>query len=175
MTDTGRSVSRRAFLRAAGGTAAVAGTSGVAAAEPLTVEVGPDARYVFSPGTETLLHVPPGTTVRFAWRSDNHNVVVENQPSAADWSGHEPIEHTGFSFEHTFDVPGSYEFFCRPHRSMGMTGTIIVGEDGSGASEQTQRGQTGGGSMLALGTLGSLGVVLGLIYVVLRRGPGGPD
>ncbi|MFC7045177.1 hypothetical protein ACFQH6_06920 [Halobacteriaceae archaeon GCM10025711] len=55
-----------------------------------------------------------------------------------------------------------------------MTGAIVVGEDEGGTNEQPERSQAGGGGMLALGTLGSLGVVLGLIYVVLRRGPGGP-
>jgi plastocyanin len=30
------------------------------------------------------------------------------------------------TFEVTFDVPGTYEYFCIPHESSGMTGTIIV-------------------------------------------------
>ena len=32
------------------------------------------------------------------------------------------------SFEHTFDVPGRYEYFCIPHESQGMKGTVVVEE-----------------------------------------------
>lgn len=31
-------------------------------------------------------------------------------------------------FAHTFDTPGSYEYFCIPHENYGMTGTITVVE-----------------------------------------------
>lgn len=30
------------------------------------------------------------------------------------------------SFEHAFEVPGTYRYYCIPHRSDGMTGTVIV-------------------------------------------------
>jgi len=32
----------------------------------------------------------------------------------------------GETFEHTLEVPGEYEYFCIPHESSGMTGTITV-------------------------------------------------
>lgn len=32
----------------------------------------------------------------------------------------------GERFEVTFDVPGTYEYFCIPHESQGMKGTIVV-------------------------------------------------
>jgi len=32
------------------------------------------------------------------------------------------------SFEHTFDTAGTYEYFCIPHETTGMTGTITVEE-----------------------------------------------
>ena len=34
---------------------------------------------------------------------------------------------SGASYEHTFDVAGTYEYFCVPHESSGMTGTVVVG------------------------------------------------
>jgi plastocyanin len=34
----------------------------------------------------------------------------------------------GESYEHTFDTAGSYEYFCIPHESAGMIGTIQVEE-----------------------------------------------
>ncbi len=32
------------------------------------------------------------------------------------------------SFIHTFNIPGTYKYFCIPHERMGMVGTIIVEE-----------------------------------------------
>ncbi len=32
----------------------------------------------------------------------------------------------GETFSHTFDVPGEYRYFCIPHESAGMIGTVIV-------------------------------------------------
>ncbi|WP_227354211.1 cupredoxin domain-containing protein [Haladaptatus salinisoli] len=32
------------------------------------------------------------------------------------------------TFEHTFEVPGSYSYFCIPHEVDGMSGTVVVTE-----------------------------------------------
>lgn len=32
------------------------------------------------------------------------------------------------TFEHTFDVPGTYEYFCIPHERANMTGEVVVSE-----------------------------------------------
>lgn len=97
-------------------------------ADGRTVEVGPNNRYEFAPGTEEPLQISPGTTVRFVWESDTHNVHVTGQPDDVDWPGHDDIENTGFEFEYEFEIPGTYEFVCEPHESLGMTGTIVVDE-----------------------------------------------
>ena len=94
-----------------------------------TVTVGPGGSLVFSPGTDEPLQIAPGTTVEFVWESDNHNIVVDSQPEGAGWEGHEPIENTGFTYEHTFETLGTYEYYCAPHQSAGMVGTIEVVEN----------------------------------------------
>ncbi len=33
--------------------------------------------------------------------------------------------------EYTFEVPGIYAYWCTPHKSMGMIGFVVVGEDKS--------------------------------------------
>lgn len=38
----------------------------------------------------------------------------------------EGLIDAGERFAVTFDVPGTYEYFCIPHESQGMTGTIVV-------------------------------------------------
>src|SRR5262245_17049777 len=30
------------------------------------------------------------------------------------------------AFSHTFTIDGSYDYFCTPHRTLGMTGTVVV-------------------------------------------------
>jgi Plastocyanin len=125
-------VGRRALLTAATGAAAVAVTGGGASGQTggtETVSVGPGGQLVYDPGTDAPHQILPGTTVEFVWESDNHNIVVEAQPEAANWEGHVPIENTGFTYEHTFETLGTYEYYCEPHRSAGMVATIEVVEE----------------------------------------------
>lgn len=35
---------------------------------------------------------------------------------------------TGDTFRHTFETPGTYEYFCIPHEQAGMVGTVEVTE-----------------------------------------------
>ncbi len=93
-----------------------------------TVAVGPNNEYAFAPGTDEPLRVASGTTVAFVWESGSHNVVVDSQPEGADWDGHVGIESEGFSFSHTFETPGTYEYVCEPHEALGMVGTLVVEE-----------------------------------------------
>jgi hypothetical protein len=65
--------------------------------------------------------------VTFTWTSNTHNILLEEQPSGANWEGHSPIEDTGFSYEHTFETLGVYTYYCEPHLSLGMKGAIVVG------------------------------------------------
>lgn len=127
--------SRRALLRRGGialaASTALAGCSGGDATETADfdgeiVEVGPDARAVFTPGTTDPLRIEAGTSVRWVWRSANHNVVVRDQPSDADWGGEPDIYHTDHTYEYTFEVPGQYHYVCEPHEGMGMVADIVV-------------------------------------------------
>ncbi|WP_435345570.1 plastocyanin/azurin family copper-binding protein [Haloarchaeobius sp. HRN-SO-5] len=107
-----------------------------------TVAVGPGGDYVFTPGTEEPLYISPGTTVTFNWESDNHNINPTSVPEGATWEGHLPTENTGFTYEHTFETLGTYEYQCDPHVGLGMVGTIVVNETG-----QTPGGGEGGGEV----------------------------
>ncbi|WP_135853743.1 plastocyanin/azurin family copper-binding protein [Halorussus salinus] len=95
-----------------------------------TVEVGPGGEFTFAPSGDRPLVVAPGTTVEFVWKSDNHNVVVDDQPDDADWEGTPDgpgtVYERGYSLSHTFEEPGRYAFHCAPHESIGMRGTIFV-------------------------------------------------
>lgn len=92
------------------------------------VEVGAGGLN-FSPESFT---VSTGETVRWVWRSSNHNVVPNDVPEGTDWEGSPggagDLYNEGFSFEHTFTTPGEYSYYCNPHRSAGMTGSFTVEE-----------------------------------------------
>jgi len=87
----------------------------------VTVDVGPGRSF-----RPARVRVRAGTTVRWVWRTDVHNVIVESQPGAADWDGHRPLEDTGFEYRFQFTVPGTYRYYCEPHRRDGMTGVVHV-------------------------------------------------
>ncbi|MFB6361285.1 MAG: plastocyanin/azurin family copper-binding protein [Halobacteriales archaeon] len=95
-----------------------------------TVSVGPGQDFVFEPGTEEALTISAGTNVVFEWKSDGHNIVVGSQPDNANWEGTpgntSELYDTGYTHEHTFDVPGDYHYWCEPHKSLGMEADIVV-------------------------------------------------
>ena len=169
---------RRDILRAASvsaaGTTAAAASSGLGAAQEdeggggtATVTVGPGGSLVYSPGTDSPLEIAPGTTVTFEWESANHNIVVDSQPDDANWEGHGTLEDTGFTYEHTFETLGTYEYYCEPHQTAGMVGTVEVVENPSAGS--------GGGGEKELHSFGvpihahwvGAATILGIIVTVI--------
>jgi plastocyanin len=76
--------------------------------------------FAFSAPTVTI---DRGKSVR--WRSttgtfhtvtpDGHQAFAQRQMNAA-----------GETFEVRFDAPGTYRYFCEPHRAFGMTGEVVV-------------------------------------------------
>ncbi|MFC4449699.1 plastocyanin/azurin family copper-binding protein [Halorussus aquaticus] len=97
------------------------------------VTVGPGGSLVFEPAEITIA---PGTTIKWVWESDNHNVVPESQPEGSSWEGTpggaSKTYNTGYEYSHTFETTGTYEYFCQPHKTAGMVGTITVQEGGGG-------------------------------------------
>ncbi len=95
--------------------------------DPQIVKVVDDE---FSP---KVLRVEPGTTV--IWESggaNNHNVIASDgtwQAISSDYFEYGIITK-GDQYEHTFDEPGVYEYYCPYHgtNDKGMVGTIIVGD-----------------------------------------------
>lgn len=92
-----------------------------------TVVVGPDGEYAFAPDS---LSVAVGDTVTWTWDSTNHNVVVDDRPEDAAWSGTDggvaESYDTGYEYEHAFETPGTYEYYCSPHEGLGMRAEVVV-------------------------------------------------
>jgi len=142
----GSQVTRRGFLAALGGAAgtAAAAESAVAQEGAATERVNMTDGLVFNPEE---IFVEPGTTV--IWQNVGavgHSVTAyeDEIPDAADYFasggfGGEAAARQGYpsrgdiageeNYRHTFEVEGTYEYFCIPHESVGMVGTVEVTTD----------------------------------------------
>jgi plastocyanin len=102
-----------------------------------TVTVG-QGSLAFSAPSVT---VAAGDTVRWTWASSNHNVV--SGPISGAGAGvadgafcnpgdvscaTAPLVGPPTVYSHTFTTPGTFTYFCRQHRTLGMTGTVTVTE-----------------------------------------------
>lgn len=82
---------------------------------------GNDAYWGFEPAA---VAIRPETTIRWEWtgKGGPHDVVSDT----GEFSSGEPTKTTDAVFEHTFDRPGIFRYYCTPHRSMGMKGAVFV-------------------------------------------------
>jgi plastocyanin len=107
-----------------------------AAAASYTVKMGADNGMLqFSPAK---LNVKPGDTVNFVINKvPPHNVVFDGatvpggDKALATSLSHKKLEmNPGSTIEVTIPAnaaPGTYDYYCEPHRGAGMAGKLIVG------------------------------------------------
>lgn len=92
--------------------------------QKVTITVGGDANngLSFAP---VAVHVDPGTTVTWQWsgKGGAHNVVAEDN----SFNSGSPVAKAGTTFTHTFEEDGVNNYYCQPHRSQGMKGSVAVG------------------------------------------------
>jgi len=137
---------RRGFMRktavsAAAGTAGTAGIGTVSAQE--AGEEVEDGVYRVEMTSENIftpigIHVEPGDTVRWVSTGGVHNAAsYEGRiPEDAEPFDYETVGEGG-EIEHTFEVEGTYDYYCLPHRSLGMVGRVVCGEPGGPAEGST--------------------------------------
>jgi len=102
------------------------------------VVAGADGENTFEPAALT---VAVGNSVTWGFASAGHNVCCRPEDSddaglpadAAAFASYGPDESPegslvprGGTYEYTFEVPGTYDYVCVPHESLGMTGTVTV-------------------------------------------------
>ncbi|MFT4891230.1 MAG: plastocyanin [Halobacteriales archaeon] len=122
-------VDRRRFLtRLGAGALAGAGIAGTATAQDSPV-VRMGNNYFDPIG----LHVGPGTTVRFEIAAGAHSATAYDDRIPAGATAFDSGVISSGGFEHTFETPGTYDYYCIPHRTGGMVGRIVVGEPGGPA------------------------------------------
>ena len=80
---------------------------------------------VFSP---SVIKVDVGDTVFWKATDPGHNVAFMMKGGVPD--GVDAFKSKiGKDTEYTFTIPGIYAYICVPHKSMGMIGFVIVGND----------------------------------------------
>lgn len=191
-------ISRRGLLRTPVGMAGLAGASGtVAAQEGQRHTVDMTDELVFDPDTFTIA---PGDTV--VWENVGtigHSVTAyeeripdeaeyfaaggfdAEQPARSAYTVGDPASGDiagGDSFEHTFEVEGSYDYFCVPHESVGMIASLSV-TTGGGAETGTA-GEGEGGPLppavpeaartLVIVVSGAFLAIVALAYFFLKYG-----
>jgi plastocyanin len=109
--------------------------------ETTTVEMRTESgNYLFDP---IGLYVEEGDTVVFENVSGSHSAVAYSDgngpatttriPEGAEAFGSQIFSEEGATYEVTFDTAGTYDYFCTPHKTLGMVGRIVVGEPGGPA------------------------------------------
>ncbi len=92
--------------------------------------------------TNSLKYVPEEVTIQagqtVVWTNTSSTFhTVTNDPALAQDRSHAQLPEgaqpfnsgniaPGEVFQHTFEVPGAYVYFCIPHEAMGMVGKITV-------------------------------------------------
>lgn len=100
----------------------------------VTVEVGAEGNSGANAFAPAAIRVSSGTTVTWKWVNGYHNVVDKN----GQFSSGEPEQNA--TFKHTFKTPETVLYYCKPHRSMGMKGAVIVEKE----SDSERSGKTTG-------------------------------
>lgn len=82
---------------------------------------GNGGQFAFDP---PALKVSTETTVRWDWTGDGggHNIVSKGDGPL----GSALVANEGSSYKHTFEETGTYLYSCKPHKSIGMRGAIVV-------------------------------------------------
>jgi plastocyanin len=179
----GSEQSRRGFLATVGTAVGLAAVDGAAAQEGTeTIDMTDD--LVFTPDSTA---VAPGTTV--VWENVGdiaHSVTAyENDiPDDAEFFASGGLESEDAarnaypdqgevggdeSYEHTFEVEGTYEYFCIPHESVGMVASLEVTQNPD-EQEGAALGLPPKAQQLIVWGVSGLVGVLAFMWAVLKYG-----
>ena len=122
---------RRQFLGVLGA-GAVASTG---LSQPASAQETPVVRMGNNYFDPIGFYVDPGTTVRFKIAAGAHSATAYESRVPSDASAFDSGVISSGAFEYTFEEPGTYDYYCIPHKSVGMVGRIVVGSPGGPAEE----------------------------------------
>jgi plastocyanin len=79
------------------------------------------------PGGTVTWELESGTHDAVAYHPDNDDKPLRMPEDATPWRT-DLLSEQGATASHTFETEGVYDYYCTPHESLGMVGTVIVGE-----------------------------------------------
>ena len=91
----------------------------VVVAPPTTVVTVGGGGLIFTP---QIVNIQTGGQVIWQWATGNHTVTSSNNA----WTS-TTVQSAGTSFTNTFNTPGTYGYYCGPHKNLGMVGEVVVG------------------------------------------------
>lgn len=188
----GRTPTRRTFLR--GVVASAAATTTVTSTRPAAAQTEGGTTHTVEM-TDDLVFVPdeitvaPGDTVRWVNVGGvGHSVTAYEDEIPADASyfasgdfASESAARGGYpqrgdvaggeEYSHTFDVEGDYEYFCIPHESVGMAGSVSVVPGGAQPAPAVELPSVpDAAKSLAIATATAMLSIVALAYFFLKYG-----
>jgi plastocyanin len=96
--------------------------------------------YYFDPiglfveaGNTVTFEIENGSHSATAYKKGNGPAEVTRIPDGADAFNSDILSEQGATYDHTFETAGTYDYFCIPHKSLGMVARIVVDEPGGPA------------------------------------------
>ena len=107
--------------------------SGLAVAADTTIEMLNKLDNEYMVFSKKIVYIDSGDTVFWKATDKGHNVefVKKAVPTGVEAFKSKLNQDT----EYKFSIPGIYVYWCTPHKTMGMIGFIIVGNDLSNFNE----------------------------------------
>ena len=107
--------------------------SGLAVAADTTIEMLNKLDNEYMVFSKKIVYIDSGDTVFWKATDKGHNVefVKGAVPTGVEAFKSKPNQDT----EYKFNIPGIYAYWCTPHKTMGMIGFAIVGNDLSNYNE----------------------------------------
>lgn len=99
------------------------GTTDQTGNEEVEVKVGTETERGFYGFDPPAVRVSKNTKVVWKWtgQGGGHNVVAKDDEFQSEYAKSE-----GYEFTHSFQDTGTYLYYCKPHRSLGMKGAVYV-------------------------------------------------
>ena len=107
--------------------------SGLAVAADTTIEMLNKLDNEYMVFSKKIVYIDSGDTVFWKATDKGHNVEFVNGavPAGVEAFKSKPNQDT----EYKFSIPGIYAYWCTPHKTRGMIGFVIVGNDLSNFNE----------------------------------------
>ena len=110
--------------------------SGLSVAADTTIEMLNKLDNEYMVFSKKIVYIDSGDTVFWKATDKGHNVEFVKRAVPSDVEAFK--SKLNQDTEYKFSIPGIYAYWCTPHKTMGMIGFVIVGNDLSNFNEVTK-------------------------------------